>query len=353
MLAPAARRILIIRPSALGDAARTVAVLYSLRRAYPGATIEWLIQDTFADVVRAHPDLSGVVPFPRRAFGRWIKTGRVWRVCAFLRMLRDRRYDLVLDAQGLARSALFARATAASVRVGYADARELGWLAMTHRVSTSAEAHTVDRMLSLVTALGVPAFAGAEAMRLHVPPEDDGWANRQPFLRGRYAVIAPTSRWPGKQWPDDRFAVLCRALALKGVSVLVVGAAGERSQIPGTLALAGKESGVIDLVGKTTLGQLMSVIRGSSLVVANDSAALHIAAGFDRPLLGLYGPTRVHRVGPYRRERDVVQHVKAGEWTRHEVASRAAPLMARISVEEVVALSLARLGASGASRGPG
>jgi heptosyltransferase-1 len=88
-------------------------------------------------------------------------------------------------------------------------------------------------------------------------------------------------------------------------------------------------------MGKTSIGQLMATIRYSAMVIANDSAALHIAVGFDRPSIGLFGPTRVDRVGPYRREADVIQHVESGDDLDHKHAASGLALMKRISVEEV------------------
>lgn len=339
---PRPERILIIRPSALGDVARSVGVLYSLRRAYPDAAIDWLVQDSFADVIAAHPDLSEAVPFPRAAFSRWMRTGRVHRVIGFLRSLRERRYDLVIDAQGLARSGLFAWATGAPMRVGHADARELASLAYTHRVTASVECHTVDRMHALLTPLGVAAHAGERAMRLHTPAAGATWADGHPGLMDRYALLAPTSRWSAKQWPADRFALLSRALLDQGLRVVLVGAAAERDQVAPLLDLARDNDRVLDLVGKTSLAQLMAAIERASLVVANDSAALHIAVGFNRPLVALYGPTRVQRVGPYRRERDVIQHVRPGDPFDHKSPAGVA-MMRRINTDEVIHAAIARV----------
>ena len=120
------RRILLIRPSALGDVCRTVPVLVSLKRAFPGAEVDWLVQDSFAAAVAHHPDLNGVVPFPRAALARWFSRPAVFRrAVEFLVDLGRRRYDMVIDCQGLLRSGLFTLATRAPVRVGYANAEEL------------------------------------------------------------------------------------------------------------------------------------------------------------------------------------------------------------------------------------
>jgi lipopolysaccharide heptosyltransferase I len=328
--------VLLIRPSALGDVCRTVPCLVSLRRAFPGAAIDWLVQDSFADAVRAHPALSGVVPFPRREMKDWIASGRLAPLGGWLRELSQRGYDLAIDLQGLARSGFFTWITGAPRRVGFANAREGGWLGLTETYTIHAHRHTVDRMLGLLRCMGVEPVRD---MALHTPAADRAAIDRDPAcarLRERpYAIIAPTSRWPAKQWPADRFAAAADWLTRRGLAVAVVGSASERAQIGPVLDLAARQPLVVDLVGSTSVGRLMSVVERSRLVVANDSAALHMAVGFDRPIVALFGPTNAALVGPYRRERDVLQHVAPDDLLDHKNPAQAA-LMERISTDEVI-----------------
>lgn len=342
-MTPTPDRILLIRPSAMGDVARTVPVLVALRLAFPRATIDWLVQDSFVDIVASHPALTRALPFPRREFSRWFARSQWMTLAAYLRSFARERYDLVIDAQGLARSAVIAWCTRAPIRVGHADARELGWLAYTRRVPGSIDDHAVDRMLSLVRSLGVPADSSPESLRLYTPPHARGFAHSHPALAGRrYVVLAPTSRWPAKQWPDDRFASLALRLSGQGTPVAIVGATSERAQVHRCLELGARGNDVLDLVGSTSVAQLMDLIEHAALVVGNDSAALHIAVGFGRPIVGLYGPTRVQRVGPCGRSADTIQHVVPGEALDHkDPASRV--IIERISLEEVHDACLARL----------
>lgn len=331
--AHAPTKILLIRPSALGDVVRTVPALVSLRRAYPTARIDWLVQDDFQDAIAHHPDLSRVIPFPRRVFGHQLTRAQFGPFRAFLRELRETGYDLVYDLQGLARSGMMAHATRAPRRVGFADARELGWLGLTERIPVSADMHTVERMLALIHASGTPPVRD---MRLYLAEKDRLSTLADPELPSDgYAVLAPGSRWPGKRWPDDRFAAVAQHLVRRGLKVCLVGSRGEREQCGRCLDLADRNPKIIDRMGKTTIGQLMSIIRYSTMVIANDSAALHIAVGFDRPSIALFGPTRVDRVGPYRREADVIQHIEPTDDLDHKHASSGLALMKRITVEEV------------------
>ena len=356
-MSDAPRRILLIRPSALGDVCRSVPLLVSLRRAYPDATIDWLVQDTFVDAIAHHPALSAVVPFPRAELGRMLRRGRTGATIAYLRDLRAREYDTVIDAQGLFRSGLLGRASGARVRIGHADAREQATLFYTHRVRCD-RVHTVERMLALLGALEVGGQAsprrgerpsdllggraGSRAcdMRLYTTEQDRAWA-RDVCDGAHPIVLAPTSRWAAKRWPADRFARLARELGA-AYPLVVVGGAGEREQIQPLLC--GDGSAVCDLVGKTSIDRLLAIIERAALVVANDSAALHIGVAFDRPLVALFGPTDTSRVGPYGREQDVIQHRLPGDRLDHK-DDRGVEMMERITLEEVLSACRARLDA--------
>lgn len=321
-------------------------VLVSLREAFPEARIDWVVQDTFVPAVAAHPALTEVVPFPRNRFANWWKSRVVMReVLSWFRQLRRRGYELVLDCQGLGRSGLMTRVTGARQRVGTRDAREFAWLGynLRHRPAAtgSAPVHTVDQMLSLLDAVGVPIVRD---MRLYVGREEaTWWAEKREQLgisAGRYAVLAPTSRWLSKRWPIERWAELVRPLLLRGFDhVVLIGGPSEHEQVKPILPQkSDRDSPLVNLVDQTSIGQTMAVIAESGLVVANDSAPLHMAVGFDRPCVGLFGPTDPRLVGPYRRESAVLRAFvpKPGEIIDYKDAKLADRLMRVISTAAVI-----------------
>lgn len=333
-------RILLIRPSALGDVCRTVPVLASLRRTYPDARIDWLVQDSFADAILHHPALTHAVPFPRRLLGESIRRLDIAPVMGFLDTLAEAHYDLVIDVQGLARSGFFAYWTGAHRRVGLTNAREMGWLGLNERHHVPRDVHTVDRMLEVLRLAGIQPILD---MRLYVSDT----ARQQLHSLGHthdgpYIVLAPTSRWPAKRWPVDRFAEVAEQLASRGLPVVLVGGKSERDQCEPLIDLAARNPLILDLIGQTTVAQLMALIESSALVIANDSAALHMAVGFDRPLIALYGPTRVDLVGPYRREADVIQHITPADELDHKLGAHVS-LMHRITTDEVITAADQRL----------
>ncbi|MBL8886045.1 MAG: glycosyltransferase family 9 protein [Phycisphaerales bacterium] len=331
---PPPSRILIIRPSALGDVCRTVPALVSLRATYPHAQIDWLVQDANAEAIRHHPALSNVIEFRRRQLSDGLQRGTTTPFFKFLGLLRRNKYDVVYDLQGLFRSGFMTWATRAPRRVGLKNAREFGWFGLTHKYNAPWTLHAVDRMLEVLKADGVSINID---MRLYASPASRERVASDPQLRaGPFAVVAPTSRWLAKRWPADRFAVVAAELLNRGYAhVVLVGAPGERGQCAALTDLAARDPRVLDRIGHTSIADLMALTQASSLVIANDSAVVHMAVGFDRPLIGLYGSTSPAADGPYRRNADVIYHPFDPSIRHKALASN--ELMQRITTQEVLA----------------
>jgi heptosyltransferase-1 len=335
------QRILFIRPSALGDVCRSVGVVAALHQRFPDAKIDWLVQRTFTQAIEHHPAINAVVPFDRNTFGKQMKKGKLKPLRGWLRTLRQQGYDLVIDAQGLARSGFFAWYTRAPRRVGYRDAQELAWIFLNKRVEAPRSMHTVDRMMRLPASLDA---TGEEKPDLRLYADPDALSQTIMEYPDRYAVIAPTSRWAGKCWPIERYTELASRLADHPEldRVIVVGGPGERLQCAPLLELAEKHPKIFDRVGSTSISQLMAIISRTKLLIANDSAALHMAVGFDRPLVALLGPTEPSLVGPYRREADVIRH-----WRENDNFDFKKPesveVMERITLDEVIDACESRL----------
>ena len=292
----APERILLIRPSALGDVCRTVPLLHSLRKAYPDAQIDWLVRRDWQDAVSAHPDLDCVVPFDRDQLRHPWKSSHRAAARGLRRALREANYDLVLDAQGLLRSGVVARWTGASRRIGYADAREGGRWGLTEWVSIPDRTHAVDRMLHLLQPLGIPAKAN---LQLFVPgpaqTEVSLWRADRGLIPGDYHVLAPTTRGFSKLWSLDRWTELGRAL--KGPCV-VVGSPTDQPSLQTLVEALGPSAHLA--AGNVSLGGTMGLIAGAGRLVGLDSAPLHMAAGFGVAALGLFGPTDPALTGPWR-----------------------------------------------------
>jgi lipopolysaccharide heptosyltransferase I len=319
-------RILLIKPSAVGDVIHTVPVLARLRRRYPEARIDWLLTPPIAELIGHHPALSNVVPFDRKFFGRF---GRSWAATrGLVGLVRDiwrARYELVIDLHGQFRSAAFTFASRAPVRIGFdrprrmADlaepqrlvreaylhgwtgAREGAWVAYTHRIPIpSLDVHAVDRYLWLTPMLGLED--GPPDFRIPVPQAS---VARVAELLGRhgvrgqpYAVVVPGTTWETKHWPPERFAAVGRHLTRTGRRVVLAGSGNERSRCR---AVAAACPGAVDLSGQTSLSELAALVRGAAVCVTNDSGSMHLAVALGRPVVSVFGPTDPVWIGPYGR----------------------------------------------------
>ncbi|MHC4063370.1 MAG: lipopolysaccharide heptosyltransferase I [Planctomycetota bacterium] len=304
-------RILLIKPSSLGDLVHALPVLHGLRRRYPQARIDWLVATAFAPLVEGHPDLDEVIRFDRRRFGRIVRSPRIARAFAeFLADLRRRRYDLVVDLQGLFRSGLMALATGAKVRVGFADARELAWLFYTHRIpATDGQTHAVDRNYSVAGMLGFqdipPTFDLAVAPdHRHRAAETLRRAGADPD--GAFAVVMPGARWDTKRWPEERFAEVIDGLADNRNLSAVLLAGPDEAEICARIE-ARCRNRPTNLAGRTGLDELVAVLERAAVVICHDSGPMHLAAALQRPLVCILGPTNPARTGPYSPAAKVLQ----------------------------------------------
>ena len=344
MSQPPPQRILLIRPSALGDVARSVPLLVTLRQAHPDAKIDWLVHDGFADAIAHHPMLDDLVLFRRSQLSRFGRSLAATREgLSLAKTLRQKRYDLVIDAQGLFRSGLLTRLTGAPQRVGFADAREGAtvFYNVKHRIDP-AITHTVDRMLALLQAQG---YDPSHDLRLYVGPADQDWlaAFKQEHAIERYLCLAPTARWRSKCWPMQRYAQIARQWIERHPDqrIVLIAAPHEREQVaPFFEHLIGDDPPRTDLrhhivFPTTTVSQMMALLSQTQLLLCNDSAPLHLAVGLDQPTVALFGPTDPAYVGPCGSNTQVLRSANAPLGNTHRVDPKDQSLMEQLSVEQV------------------
>lgn len=301
---PAPRRVLIIKPSALGDVVTALPVLRGLRRSFGrDVRIDWMLSRACASLVAEEGDLDGVVYFDRRRLAKmWYHPGAMGAFLRFCRALRRAGYDWVIDLQGLFRSGFFARVCGADVRAGFGSARELAGLFYTAALPADQEPrHTVDRNIALARSLGVDARP--EDFRLTVPSVGQAFAERFVREHGReYVVVAPATRWATKLYAPHHWKAVVAELARRWTVVLVAGA--DETHLAAPLA---EVAGVIDLSGRTSIPEMTGLIAAAAGLVSCDSAPMNIAAALDTPQVTIIGPTDPARTGPYARPAAVVQ----------------------------------------------
>jgi heptosyltransferase-1 len=326
-------RILLIKPSALGDVVHTLPVLVKLRARYPRARIDWLITPENAEVVRYHPALSNVVLFARRDFS---KRGRRWRAFLsfvdLLKQIRRAKYELVIDMHGQVRSAFFALISGARVRIGFdrpikrgltvsaehdlknipshgwRGAREGSWIAYTHRIPIpTLDIHAIDRYLWVAPLLGLDD--NPPDLAIHLSPQAADRVNRLLEEHGVPAskplvVLVPGTIWETKHWTIEGFAGVARQFLQDGFAVAL---AGTRRDQQRCRQIAAAAAGTCDLSGKTTPADLAALIRRAEVAVTNDSGSMHVAVSLGKPMVSVFGPTNPVHIGPYERPESVVR----------------------------------------------
>jgi lipopolysaccharide heptosyltransferase I len=301
-----ARRIALLKPSALGDIVHSLPVLTALRRRFPRAHITWVVNRSYEPLLAGHPDLDATLAFDRGARRRgWWAAVTTW--CGFLRRLRRQQFDLLVDLQGLFRSGLMTAASGAARRVGLGSAREGATWFYTDVVPVAdfGALHAVERYWLVAAALGVGHLQ--RQFRLPPFPEAGRWADQTLRSYPRpWLALGPGSRWPSKRWPPAHFAELAgRAHAAFGGTVILVG--GRDEVVLGREVATRLRGPVLDLTGGTSLPQLAALLARADVVLANDTGPLHLAAALGRPVVAPYTCTKVRLTGPYGAEGGVVE----------------------------------------------
>ena len=304
------RRILIVKPSSMGDIMHTFRAVQLLAETYPKAVFDWVVNPEFEDLLGYSPvAIADIIHFQRKRLGKVLTF--MAEIFPLINALRRYRYDLVIDFQGLLRSALLTWITRHKHSAGFAEPREPAARHWYHRsVSVPDTAvHAVERNLALA---GFYCDQTQLTQPFHLPHNERNLRRAYRKLEHRkidpdkgLVAIFPGARWASKTFPPQLFANLINALHDKfpEVSFLVMGSISENAAASAVLKQTG--SYVHNLVGATRIGEMVELIRLSQLVIANDSGPLHIADTMEVPAIGFFGATDPAKTGP-RSESSVV-----------------------------------------------
>ena len=322
-------QILVVKLSSLGDLFHALPTVRALREGL-GAAVDWATQTNYVELVRCFSDVRRVIGFPRR--GGWAD----WRL--FLRELRFDRYDLILDLQGLMKSAMVARLARGNRRIGPSFHREGSRLLYDEVAGArDKQRHAVEEALDVVRHLGLP---------LPQPPVFPVAFPKKSIeaVRPRIALV-PCSRWLTKNWPVARFCeVACAVRECTGATFFLLGGQENRAACDEIAAAVGV--GGVNLCGQTSLVEMGSVMAEMDLALTVDSGPMHVAAALGVPVVALFGPTDPARTGPYGAGHRVI-HVPdevcsacfSDRCRRGDLAC-----MERIKPDQVIAAVLAMLG---------
>jgi heptosyltransferase-1 len=294
------KKILIIKPSSLGDVVHSLPFLNVIRACFPKAEIHWVIAKGLEGLLEGHPMINKLWIINKDAWKK-IKQAKstIKEIKELFMQLKKENFDIVIDLQGLLRSGILTVATSAPVKVGFAEAREGSSFFYTHKVEGGRNIHAVDRYLKIASFLG----CNISDVRFPFPLSfNSSLITRHSLLSGNYAVIVPGARWKTKVWPPEKFGKLSSKLPLRTV---VVGGKGDIDVANEIVNLS--KGNAISLAGKTDLKELIEVMRGARFVVSNDSGPMHIAAALCIPVFAIFGPTDPIKTGPYGEGHTVIR----------------------------------------------
>jgi heptosyltransferase-1 len=296
-------RLLLIKLSSFGDIIHTLPALEALRAAFPQGRLTWLVEEGYAPLLAGHPALDEVWPVPRLRLGRGSINQGLAGWVGVLRRLPRHSFDIVIDLQGLLKSALWVAMARSSRKVGYNGTRELSYLALTERLPPyDPDAHAVWRYLNVAWHLGAPQ--APPRFRLEHLLTDAGRFLRETIPRP-YVVLHPGARWATKLWPTAAWARLAEGLAGKGVRVVLTGSAGDLGLAQAIVAEC--KALVFNWAGRTAIGELAAVLQGAAFAVTTDTGPMHLAAALGTRVVALFGPTAPWRTGPFGRGHEIVR----------------------------------------------
>jgi heptosyltransferase I len=297
-----APRVLVVKTSSMGDVVHALPVVADIRAHFPGATIDWLVETAFAAIPQLNPGVRRVLPMAWRKWRQSLWKAETRQAMAALRAeLQREPYDVVLDLQGLLKSALWARQAVGPV-VGFdaASAREAAasWFYF-RKARVPRDQHAVQRCRALTAAhFNYPVPTTPPDFGLTAP--EPVWKIREP----RYSVLIPNASRREKLWPERNWVAIGRRLTELGNKPIVLWGRAEEQTLAERIA-AGCEGDVPPFL---KVGEMAAVLAGAQQVVGLDTGFTHLAAAFGRPTLGIYcdhepglagitGPGRVASIG--------------------------------------------------------
>jgi lipopolysaccharide heptosyltransferase I len=291
-------KMLIIKPSSLGDIIHSLPFLGVVKRRFPNTEIHWVVARGLHVLLENHPLISKL----------WIINKDSWKTPAYfsktLGEIRDlytglgrEGYDVCVDLSGLFRSGLLSFASKAPVKIGFANSDEGSPFFYTHKVQGNMELHAIDRYLQIAAAMGCPVNNVDYPMAGFEP--DPSICRTLP---NEYAVIAPSAGKEANRWPARRFGELAARLPLPTVIVC-----GKNDAAIAEEVAAAAKGKAISLAGKTNLTELLAVIRKARFFISNDTGPMHIAAAFHVPVFALFGPANPKRTGPYGKIHTIIK----------------------------------------------
>ncbi len=281
-------KILIVKPSSLGDIIQSLPFLNTLKENFPSVQIHWIVAKGFDDLLHEHPMIQRVFVIDKN---KWKSIKHIpATIKEFFKIgkeLKNERYDLVVDLQGLLRSGILTWLSKAPIKVGFREAREFSSFFYNKQFSVPINKHAVLRYLEIAKELGCKI----NSIKFPIPN-----SKKPSWLRDfkNFVVIIPSARWQSKNWPIPYFVELVKMLPY---NFLIVGSKSDEAD---ALKIEEYTEGKAKSVaGKTTLKELIEVFKKSLFVITPDTGTMHLAVACSKKVVALFGPTSQERTGPF------------------------------------------------------
>jgi len=275
---------------------QALPVLRLIKQHHPSSQIYWWLSADLLSLLEGDPDLEGIFRFERRRWAspqNWDELIRsIWRI-------RGHAFDWVIDLQALARSGIIAWLARGKFTIGLDDLREGAAALYDIRVARpSYYTHAVDWYLAVLPVLGVPVHRNF----VWFPRRNEVAAAIQQKWKveeTRWIIINPGARWLNKRWPAEFYRQLARRIATEHPKIRIAIMGGNEDAALAEAVIDGIPNQCLNLVGKTSLAEMIEWIRMSELMVTNDTGPMHVAAALGKPVVAIFGPTEPQRTGPY------------------------------------------------------
>ena len=353
-------KILIVKTSAIGDVTHTLPALNCLRKAWPDARIDWLVEEAASDLVLGHHAVDNILVSKRKQWVNGLRS-RAWlqnlkAIFRFLRQLREIRYDLVIDFQGLLKSGMMVGLSRGKRKVGFGRGMqhaECSYVFLNERLpAVDMEVHALQRELLLLEGIDVPC---AEVV-FDLPVSDQDRQQVRELLGENdqdrkdvakpLVAINPQTKWESKLWENDRFAQVADHLVAQGCRVVFTGGPPDRIVIEKIQESMKKSS--LNLAGRSSLKTLAALYERADMVISTDTGPMHIAAAAGTPVVALFGPTAPWRTGPYGKKHQVLRTgISCSPCFKRQCPlpeDQKKRCMKEISVDQVVAAAFKLLG---------
>ncbi len=293
------KNVLIVKLSAIGDVIHALPVSYAIKETFPAAKVTWVVEPPAFDLLKMNPCVDKIILFQKKEFKTF--SGFVKKFFPFKQEIQSENYDAVLDLQGLFKSAAIAFFAKSNIKLGICNMREGSDKVSKPVVGENFQGHIVQRYLDTARAIGCKVTE--IKFPLQVPEVEQKKAaailQHAGFREGNeYAVLAVGANWANKRWTVENFSALSDWLYDQKIIPVMIGGGdvdfGRAGEIESLTEIP-----PLNLVGKTNLMQLTSIIQNAKFVVGGDTGPVHLAAGLKVKTIMLMGPTDANRNGPF------------------------------------------------------